>query len=273
MEKTKTALDDLFSSAISLIPTWLNMLKSTRFLTLLIMVAVLIWAWKFSGLSDVQAQIVSIVGGLLGVNFDWVKTIGKKYENSTTSTVTDTTTTTTETTQSAPKLSTVMLATYSAPIAIESYINSLGASLYDQYTECKSIISNYNLLAIHPDIRVTVAEQVLDKAIALAATVWHTVVGTDNTGTAYYRAPLASDYKDYASKQTFDKAVRDAIPGCQYMPEGANVLFRDMEELYTFRANLTLLEGKSVRWYEADGKTPRIRAIYTLAEMGLSAVA
>ena len=80
LEKTQQALDDLFSSAISLIPTWLNMLKSTRFLTLLLMVAVLIWAWKFSGLTDVQAQIVSVVGGLLGVNFDWVKTIGKKYE-------------------------------------------------------------------------------------------------------------------------------------------------------------------------------------------------
>jgi hypothetical protein len=273
MEKTKAALDDLFSSAVSLVPTWLSMLKSTRFLTLIIMVAVLIWAWKFSGLSDLQAQIVSVVGGLLGVNFDWVKTIGKKYENSSTSTITDTNTTTTETTQSAPKLSTMTLATYSAPIDIEAYIKGLGASLYDQYTECKNLISGYNLLAIHPDIRITVAEQVLDKAISLAAAVWPSVVGTDGAGNAYYRAPQASDYKDYGSKQTFDKAVRDAIPGCQYMPEGANVLFRDMEELYAFRANLTLLEGKPVRWYEADGRTPRIRAIYTLAEMALSAVA
>ena len=92
-------------------------------------------------------------------------------------------------------------------------------------------------------------------------------------GGPFYRAPEASDYKDYTSKQSFDKAVRDAIPGCQYMPEGANVMFRDMEEYYTDRANLTLLEGKSIGWYEADGKTPRIKAIYTLAGLGLSAVA
>jgi hypothetical protein len=276
MNKTISALDDLFSSAVSLVPTWLNMLKSTRFLTVLIIIAVLIWAWKFSGLTDVQAQIVSIVGGLVGANFDWVKTIGKKYETSTTaaaSTAAAAATTGADTTETAPKLSTASLATYQSPIDVEAYIKGLGASLYDQYTECKGLISNYNLLAIHPDIRVTVSEQVVDKAIALAAAAWPSVVGTDGTGKAYYRAPEAADYKDYASRQSFDKAVRDAIPGCQYMPEGANVLFRDMEELYTFRGNLTLLEGKAVRWYEPDGKNPRIKYIYTLAAMGLAAVA
>jgi hypothetical protein len=270
MEKTKAALDDLFSSAVSLVPTWLNMLKSTRFLTLLIIIAVLIWAWKYSGLTDVQAQIVSVVGGLMGANFDWVKTIGKKYEAGTATAAASTAATVTDT---PSKLSTGSLATYNTPIDVEAYIKALGASLYDQFTECKSIISSYNLLSIHPDIRVTVSKQVVDKAIALAVAVWPSVVGTDGTGKAFYRAPEASDYKDYASRQSFDKAVRDAIPGCQYMPEGANVLFRDMEELYGFRSNLTLLEGKSVRWYEPDGKQPRIRYIYTLASMGLSAVA
>ena len=272
MEKTKMALDELFSSAVSLVPTWLSMLKSTRFLTLLIMVAVLVWAWKFSGLSDVQAQIVSVVGGLLGVNFDWVKTIGKKYETSKPTADTNAEKSG-DTPQSKGSLSSQSLATYNLPIDIDAYIKGLGTSLYDQYTECKNIISGYNLLAIHPDIRVTVAEQVVDKAILLAKAAWPSVVGTDGTGKAYYRAPEASDCRDYAGKQTFDKAVREAIPGCQYMPEGANILFSDMEELYSFRANLTLLEGKAVRWYEPDGKTPRIRAIYMLAEMGISAVA
>jgi len=269
MEKTKAALDDLFSSAVSLVPTWLNMLKSTRFLTVLIIIAVLIWAWKFSGLTDVQAQIVSIVGGLLGANFEWVKTIGKKYEASSAAAVA----TASAAADTTSKLSTESLATYNNPIDVEAYIRALGCSLYDQFTECKALISSYNLLAIHPDIRVTVSEQVVDKAIALAVSVWPSLAGTGPDGRAYYRAPESSDYRDYASKQSFDKAVRDAIPGCQYMPEGANVLFRDMEELYAFRANLTLLEGKAVRWYEPDGKNPRIKYIYTLASMGLSAVA
>lgn len=275
MNKTLLALDDLFSSAISLVPTWLSMLKSTRFLTVLIIIAVLIWAWKFSGLTDVQAQIVSIVGGLIGANFDWVKTIGKKYEitAATAAAATAVATTTAGTTSTASNLSTASLATYNTPIDVDAYIKALGCSLYDQYTECKNLISNYNLLAIHPDIRVTVSGQVVDKAISLAVAVWPSVVGTGTDGKAFYRAPEASDYKDYASRQSFDKAVRDAIPGCQYMPEGANVLFRDMEELYTFRANLTLLEGKAVRWYESDGKQPRIKYIYTLASMGLAAVA
>lgn len=270
MEKTKAALDDLFAGVIGLIPTWLSMLKSTRFLTVLIMVGVLIWAWKFSGLTDIQAQIVSIVGGVLGVNFDWVKTIGKKYEAAPaaadTAPVANSETAT-------PKLSAGTTVTYNTPLDIDAYIKALGVSLYEQYTECKNIISNYNLLAIHPDIRVTVAVKVLDKAIDLARAVWPSIVGTDSSGAAYYRAPEAADYKDYASKQSYDKAVRDAIPGCQYMPEGANVLFRDMEELYTFRSNLATLDGKAVRWYEPDGKIPRIKYIYTLADMGLSAVA
>ena len=272
MEKTKAALDDMLSGVIGLIPTWCSMLKSTRFLTVLIIIGVLIWAWKYSGLTDVQAQIVSVVGGLLGVNFDWVKTIGKKYET-TTVTVTDTTTTTSTAAAVTSKISTEPTSTYIAPLDVDGYIKSLGASLNDQYDECKSIISNYNLLSIHPSVRVTVAEQVLDKTIDLAKAVWPSVVGTNPAGGPFYRAPEASDYTDYASKQSFDKAVRDAIPGCQYMPEGANVLFRDMEEYYTDRANLSLLEGKSIGWYEADGKTARIKAIYTLAGMGLSAVA
>ena len=273
MEKTKAALDDLFSGVVGLVPTWCSMLKSTRFLTVLIIVGVLIWAWKYGGLTDIQAEIVSVVGGLIGVNFSWTKTIGKKYE-----TITDTTTAAASTAQVTAaavvsKISIEPTSSYIAPLDVDSYIKSLGVSIDEQYDECKSIISNYNLLSIHPSVRVTVAEQVLDKTIDLAKAVWPSVVGTGTTGAAFYRAPEASDYKDYASKQSFDKAVRDAIPGCQYMPEGANVLFRDMEEYYTDRANLTLLEGKSIGWYEADGKTARIKAIYTLAGMGLSAVA
>ncbi len=269
MQKTLAALDDLFASAVELIPTWLSMLKSTRFLTLLIMLGVLVWAWKFSGLTDQQAQIVSIVGGLLGVNFDWVKTIGKKYENAGGAAAQ----VTLPEAIPQPVESKPLPSIYDAPLDIEAYVKGLGGSLQEQYEAVRRIISNYNLLKIHPSVRVIEAEQVLDKAIALAAAVWPSLVGTAADGRPHYRAPESSDYKDYASKQSFDKAVRDAIPGCQYMPEGANVLFRDMEELYAFRANLTLLEGKPVRWYEPDGKTPRIKVIYTLASMGLSAVA
>jgi hypothetical protein len=273
MEKTKSALDDLFAGVVGLIPTWCSMLKSTRFLTVLIIVAVLIWAWKYGGLTDIQAEIVSVVGGLIGVNFSWTKTIGKKYETVKATATADAAAADT-TGVAASRVSTEPTATYNVPLDIDGYIKGLGASLYDQYDECKSIISNYNLLSIHPTVRVTVAEQVMDKTIDLAKAVWPSLVGMNAaTGTGFYRAPEVADYKDYASKQNFDKAVRDAIPGCQYMPEGANVLFRDMEEYYSNRANLTLLEGKPVRWYEADGKTPRIKTIYTLASMGLSAVA
>ena len=274
MQKTLSALDDLFSGVVGLVPTWCSMLKSTRFLTVLITVGVLIWAWKFGGLSDIQAEIVSVVGGLIGVNFSWTKTIGKKYETVEATATTDAAAATTATAAAVvSKISTEPTASYIAPLDVDSYIKSLGVSIDEQYDACKSIISNYNLLSIHPSVRVTVAEQVLDKTIDLAKAVWPSVVGTVASGAAFYRAPEASDYKDYASKQSFDKAVRDAIPGCQYMPEGANVLFRDMEEYYNDGANLTLLEGKSIGWYEADGKTARIKAIYTLACMGLSAVA
>ena len=268
MEKTRAALDDLLSSAISLFPTWLSMLKSTRFLTVLLILGVLVWAWKFSGLTDVQAQIVSIVGGLLGVNFDWVKTIGKKYETPQAATGTAIASLPVP----EPKEPTPLPNQYELPLVIDDYVKNQGGSVQDQYDSVQRVISGYNLLKIHPSVRVVVAEQVLDKAIDLAKQTWPNLVGA-NQSVAYYRAPEASDYKDYASKQTYDKAVRDAIPGCQYMPEGAYVLFRDMEDLYRFRSNLTLLEGKPVRWYEPDGKNPRIKYIYTLADMGLSAVA
>ncbi len=245
------------------------MLKSTRFLTFLIMVAVLIWAWKFSGLTDVQAQIVSIVGGLLGVNFDWVKTIGKKYE--TPQAVADTSVTTASIPE--PKEPAPLPNQYELPLVIDDYVKNQGGSVQDQYDSVQRVISGYNLLKIHPSVRVAVAEQVLDKAISLAQQVWPNLVGVNSSGAPHYRAPEATDYKNYASKQVYDKAVRDAIPGCQYMPEGAYVLFRDMEDLYRFRSNLTMLEEKPIRWYEPNGKSPRIKYIYTLADMGLSAVA
>jgi hypothetical protein len=267
LEKTKAALDDFFSSTISLIPTWLSMLKSTRFLTLLIMVAVLVWAWKFSGLSDAQAQIVSIVGGLLGANFEWVKTIGKKYE------VAQVTTPAMVDQVPQPEQPKPLPSAYDAPLDIEAYVKGIGGSLQDQYDACRRIISNYNLLQIHPSVRLTVAAQVVDKAVSLARSLWPSIAGMNSSGAAFYRAPEPADFKDYGATQLFNKAVRDAMPGCQYIPEGAAVLVDDFEELYSFRANLTLLEGKPVRWYEPDGKTPRIKAIYTLASMGLSAVA
>lgn len=273
MEKTKAALDDLLSSTISLIPTWLSMLKSTRFLSLLILIAVLIWAWKYSGLTDVQAQIVSVVGGLLGINFDWVKTIGKKYEIPQSGSPAASGTAVADPPPPDPKQPETLPTDYDAPIDIDAYVKGTGGAVHDQYDATQRIISNYNLLKIHPSVRVTIAEQVFDKAIACAKQAWPTVVGTNPLGAPFYRAPEPADYASYASKQTYDKAVRDSIPGCQYMPEGANVLFRDMEDLYRLRSNLTLLEGKPIRWYEPDGTTPRIKYIYTLADMGLSAVA
>jgi hypothetical protein len=269
LKKTLEAMDDLFAGVVGLIPTWLSMLKSTRFLTLLIMVGVLVWAWKYSGLTDTQAQIVSVVGGLMGVNFDWVKTIGKKYEISGGTAGTATA----YEPVPGPVEPEPLPASYDAPIDIDAYVKGSGGSVQDQYDATRRIMANYNLLKIHPSVRVVVAEQVLDKAVSLAKQAWPALVGTNPAGLPFYRAPEQADYADYGSKQTFDKAVREAIPGCQYMPEGANVLFRDMEELYSFRANLTLLEGKPIRWYEPDGTSPRIRYIYTLADMGLSAVA
>lgn len=271
MEKTKAALDDLFSSTIVLIPTWLSMLRSTRFLTVLIIIAVLVWAWKYSGLTETEAQIVSIVGGLLGANFSWVKTIGKKYEtHNTASSSADAIPRTDAAAQ--PAQPDPIAANYDEPLDIEAYTKSTGGDVREQYDASRRIIANYNLLKIHPSVRVTVAGQVVDKAISLAKACWPAAVGVGANG-AYHRPPEQQDFKDYASRQEFDRAVREAIPGCQYMPEGASVLVRDFAMLYRYRSNLTLLEGKPVRWYEPDGITPRIACIDTLANMGLSAVA
>ena len=209
MGKTQHALDDLLSSAISLIPTWLSMLKSTRFLTLLIMVAVLIWAWKYSGLTDVQAQVVSVVGGLLGINFDWVKTIGKKYETSQGSFQASVGTAVADPPPTDPKQPEPLQTEYDAPIDIDAYVKGTGGAVNDQYNATQRIISNYNLLKIHPSVRVTIAEQVFDRAIACAKQAWPNVVGANPSGAPFYRAPEPADYASYASKQTYDKAVRD----------------------------------------------------------------
>jgi hypothetical protein len=75
MNKTVAALDELLSSVITLIPTWINMFKSTRFLTLLGTGVVMYITWKYGGLTDGQLLVVQAAETILGGTFMVTKTL------------------------------------------------------------------------------------------------------------------------------------------------------------------------------------------------------
>ena len=75
------------------------------------------------------------------------------------------------------------------PLVIDDYVKNQGGSVQDQYDAVQRVISGYNLLKIHPSVRVAVAEQVLDKAISLAKQTWPNLVGVIPAALPFYRAP------------------------------------------------------------------------------------
>jgi hypothetical protein len=75
VNKTVAALDELVSSIISLVPTWLSMLKSTRVLTLIGTGFVMYWTASQGGLTDVQTMIIQAAEAFLGVSFIGFKTL------------------------------------------------------------------------------------------------------------------------------------------------------------------------------------------------------
>lgn len=270
MDKTIRALDDLVSTTIGLIPAWMSMLKSTRVLALIGTLVLIYITLHYGGLTENQMMVVTAIEAATGISFTGFKTLRPSQISSSSGAVATASPVSPSPAQLTPIASVI---TYNEPIDIDEQVKSQGGSNYERYDYVQQVIKRYNLLGIHPDIRVEVAEQVINKAIDLAIEVWPELVGTGSDGKTYYRAPEKTDYKDYATRQLYEKQVRDSIPGCQYTPEGAKILIDDLAELYKFRSNLTLLEGKPIRWYEENGKTPRVSTIYTLASLGLAAVA
>lgn len=76
MSKTVQALDDLGASIITLIPTWLDMLKSTRFLTLLGTAAGIFLEYKITGgFATSDSLWMAAITALTGVSFMGFKTL------------------------------------------------------------------------------------------------------------------------------------------------------------------------------------------------------
>jgi hypothetical protein len=75
MSKTGQALDELASSIITLIPTWLSMLKSTRFLTMLGSGVIMYLTATQGGLTETQTMMVDIATAVTGVSFMGFKTL------------------------------------------------------------------------------------------------------------------------------------------------------------------------------------------------------
>jgi len=239
MKKTLQALDELMSSIVTLIPTWLNMLKSTRVLTLLGTGAVIYLTWTQGGLTEAQSQVAAMIEGVLGVTFIGFKTL----RSSTPAPIVDSNTVEPEVAVK-PKPKEVV---YESPMNIDEFCNSLIGTNYEKFQDMNDILTDYKLDNLHPSVRLNIAQELVNVTIDALDDAW----ADELVKTKCAKTALIPDFTVFSNSQkrsAFEKMVMDETPGCEWLSTHQKLLLQDYERLYKWSANIAMLTGKPIKW-------------------------
>jgi len=271
MEKTRAALDELFSTIVRMVSSWFSMLTSTRVLAFIVTAAALYLQYAGSGFSTWESITFAVLTSLTGVSFMAVKTIRSGSPASTLPAAPEAPALPSP--KPVPAAPVKPVIQYQTPWDWDDYVGGLEGTASEKYMQfTHDVLQGYDLLQLNPEIRLDVAKEIIEKTLDLAKTAWTEQIGINPaTNEGWYRYPEPSDLKTFNSKELFKKQAQDAIPGCQWLDEKVMTLFRDFDDIYNYRVELAKLAGKTIRWYNDNG-SPRIKVTIVLATMGLSAV-
>ena len=256
MSKTVNALDELFSSVITLIPTWLSMLKSTRVLAAIGTGALIYVTWKYGGLTENQLLIVNGIEALTGISFMGFKTL-RPSQTESSSPKADSAEA--EQPAAAPVSSSAAAASFTGvytPADLDAIIAEINASLKkdDLIINWQTITGQfiqkaamYSLATVPPANRIEEARRWIDKAAELARSAFAEFVGLE----APQSLAEIGNYYDYLGR------IRNRFTelyGCNKRPVDDKVRYqvRQLMEVYGKQEAINRLTPSSIDWSTID---------------------
>lgn len=257
MNKTLQALDELISSIITLVPTWLSMLKSTRVLTIIGTGAIMYFTATQGGLTESQAMVAQAAEALLGVSFIGFKTIRSTGTATPTPTYTPTASQPASTAPAEPE----EVIQYDEPFNIKNY--DVSDNAYLSWENLEDLYSMMDLRRFHPAVRIEFAIDTLNEGLfRLKAAFIDLMKGK---AAEPVDPPTAADFDQYDGTEEYKLKVMKAIPGCQYLPENIKNVIIGFGRTYEAKANAEKLLGKPINW-------TKISTIEDIRRVGLGAV-
>ena len=279
MKKTLQALDDLIASIITLIPSCLGMLKSTRTLTAIGTVAALFITATQLGLDFQTALVYSILEVVTGVTLITGKTIrtGAPQNGQATSQSVSI--------FSVPKIMcpqcgkmvddrtwcsecnavlhpTVPLApTYSTPPILQE----IGANESTAYLKWFTFwgMLDWNLTNLNPQIRLEYAADILKEDKKRLDEAW--LEELSRTKASVSAIPAPQDFESYQAIESFKKHIRDITPGCEWITINQDTMLRGYRHYFNGVLWVDKLLDKNIDWQLAH-------SINELAEYGYNVV-
>lgn len=281
MNKTIKALDDFLASIISLIPSWLGMLKSTRTLTAIGTTIAVYYTAVHSGLSGTDALIAYVVEAATGITLVVGKTIrsGTPAANGT------------DTSVPAPPLKIkcpncgkmvddrtwcsecdwVLHPTIppSPKYIVPPSLAEKGADKPTAFQRWLALdeMMNWDLTQHDPQVRMEFASDILrENKIRLDATWIETLQGTDVKSKDIESAtPTVQDFETYEATQAFKKKTQDITPGCEWLTINQDTMMRGYGRCFKGFLWVSKLFEKSINWHLAH-------SVNELVEYGYGAV-
>lgn len=257
MNKTLSALDELLSSIITLVPTWLSMLKSTRVLTLVGTGAIMYFTATQGGLTEFQTVAVQAAEAVLGISF-----IGFKTIRSDNGTVTVTEPKPVEPMVVEPKPTTTIPVDYAIPFNVKEYATN-GATAFLKWEGFEDIYSQLDLTNFNPNIRTEFADQILNEGKRRLDAAWNEEMKNEKADPVI-KPPDEDQFDSYDATEMYKKTIMDSIPGCAWIPQNISQLFKGYNKWYTMSNAMDDLYGKDIDWENAY-------SLFLIGAKGLSA--
>jgi hypothetical protein len=279
MNKTLQALDELVYSIISLIPSWLGMLKSTRTLTVIGTVIAVYYTAMHSGISGTDAVIAYAVEALTGISLVVGKTIrtGAPQNGQDTTLASSTLTIPKVLCPRCGKLvddrtwcsecnavlhpSSSSVAKYFPPPALQD-VGANESTLYLQWVAFRKML-DWDLTKHDPQIRLVFATDILAEYKKRIDIAWTEELQRTNSKEIILPSP--QNFETYETVETFKKRIMDITPNCEWLTIAQDTMLRGYNDYFSGLLWVTRLYEKNINWQQAH-------SVNEIAEFNYSAV-
>lgn len=240
MNKTLQALDELFYSIITLLPSWLGMLRSTRTLTAIGTAVAVYYTATQAGLPTDQAIIAAIVEAVTGVSLIVGKTIRSGAPQNGQATSQPVTTSTVSklipTSPSAPR--------YATPPVLQD-IGANESTAYLKWLVFEKML-DWNLANHVMQIRLEYAFDILKEDKKRLDVAW--LEELERTKASETTMPTAQDFESYEATESLKKHIMDITPGCNWLAINQDTMLRGYKEYFNGLLWVSRLFDKEVDW-------------------------
>lgn len=278
MNKTLSALDDFLASIISLVPSWLGMLKSTRNLTFIVTMVLMYVTWKYGGVPEEYAPIIQGIIAALGLGTIGFKTIrsgapaangivpaqasnipkikcpncGKTVDDRIWCSECDAVLH--PTVPPAPK--------YIVPPSLED-IASDKPTAFQRWSDLGAMM-NWDLTRYDPQVRMEFASDIVRENKTRLDAAWVEALEATNVKSKDIEdaMPTAQVFETYQATEAFKKKIRDITPGCEWLTINQNSMLRGYGDCFKGFLWVSKLFDKRINWQLAHSVNELIEYNY-----------